>query len=36
MRGRFSQYISPESQEEACESLKNLIALAIDDLFLGG
>lgn len=36
MRVGFSRYIGPESQEEDCESLKNPITLAIDDLFLGG
>jgi hypothetical protein len=36
MRVGFSRYIGPESQEEAYESLKNPITLAIDDLFLGG
>jgi hypothetical protein len=33
MRGGFSRYISPESKEGACESLKGSIALAIDVLF---
>jgi hypothetical protein len=35
IRGGFSRYIGPgpESQEEACESLKGPVALAIDVLF---